>query len=78
MQQRRNDNIEKVRESLIFLLLAVLVGFTTGIGLSWLGILIIMLQVQVTIEAYKVFQPMFFYIRAIGTLTSLSLFLWFF
>lgn len=72
------ENVEKVRESLIFLSLAMLVGFTTSIGLWWLGTLIVMLQVQVTIEAYKGFQPMFFYIRSIGTLTSLSLFLWFF
>ena len=77
MEQRRNDNIEKVRESLIFLLLAVLVVFTTSIGLWWLVIIIVMLQTQVTIEAYKGFQSTFFYIRCIGTLTSLSLFLWF-
>ncbi len=68
------ENVEKVRESLIFLLLAVLVVFTTSIGLWWLGALIVMLQIQVTIEAYR---TQFFYIRLIGTIVSLLLFLWF-
>lgn len=76
-QEKYNEVREFKREPFIFLLLAVLVSFTTSIGLWWLVIIIVMLQTQVTIEAYKGFQSTFFYIRCIGTLTSLSLFLWF-
>ena len=73
-QEKYNEARELKREFFIFLLLLVLVKFTTSIGLWWLVFIIIMLQIQVTIEAYR---TQFFYIRLIGTIVSLLLFLWF-